>query len=50
MPETKSQNVDPKQNGGGLKIKGFKLLTAAILFWYNLLRSGMWIFFTNEPL
>jgi hypothetical protein len=32
MLETKSQKFDPKQNGGSLKIKGFKLLTAAILF------------------
>jgi hypothetical protein len=34
-PETKSQKVDPKQNCGGLKIKVFKLLTVAILFWID---------------
>jgi hypothetical protein len=47
--ETKSQKVDSKQNGGGLQIKGFKLLTA-ILFWINLFWSGLALFSTKEQL
>jgi hypothetical protein len=31
-PETISQKVDTKQNGRGLKIKGFKIVSIAILF------------------
>jgi hypothetical protein len=38
-PETKSHEVDLKQNGGGLKTKDFKLLTAAVLFWIDLWRD-----------
>jgi hypothetical protein len=42
MPETNSQKVDPKQNGGGLKINGFKLqIVFQILLWIDLLRSGL---------
>jgi hypothetical protein len=32
MPETKSQKVDAKLNCGSLKMQGFKLLIAAIIF------------------
>jgi hypothetical protein len=40
-PETKIQKVDQKQNSGGLNIKGFKLLTAAILFRIGPFRPGL---------
>jgi hypothetical protein len=45
IPETKFQMVDQKQNGGGSKVKGFKLLSAAILFWIHLLRSFLRYYF-----
>jgi hypothetical protein len=41
MAVTRGLYLNPIQNGGGLKFFKVKLQTAAILFWIDLLRSGL---------